>query len=122
VQVLFSLAGGPTDIEIVDYPRILTANALIDVDDLGVPRLVEGRLTLMRRARGIADGHTGRLWAQNLAGQRGGPAWPMWATGTPGPISPRSGCWRCVRRSMGLDLLPAIELVVAVASGKRGPD
>ena len=67
-----AIAGGRTDVELTDHIGILAANDLIDTDMLMTLRLIERWLSQVRRAHGIADGHVGRLWAQLLAGVRGG--------------------------------------------------
>jgi hypothetical protein len=73
-----AIAGGRNDIEIVDYPGLLLANALIDTDELGTLRLVEGWLGPSR------------------TGWRPGPVLPMPEPGTPRLIAPGGVCWPCV--------------------------
>ena len=56
----------------VDYPGLLLANGADRGRGTRPLRQIETWLSLVRRAHGITDGHVGRLWAQILAGTRGG--------------------------------------------------
>ena len=84
-------------------------------------RQVENWLGLVRRARGVADGHVGRLWAQILAGTRGGRT----LAGGSERRTAADVAWQrlmLLREAfMALGLLPALETVVAIAGGERGP-
>jgi hypothetical protein len=113
---------GRSDIELVDYPGILLANGFIDADELDTLRRVEGWLSLARRGRGISDGHVGRLWAQILAGTRGGRT-PT-AGGRTGHTAADSAWARLLELRAAFaefDLVAALEEVVAVAGGERAP-
>jgi hypothetical protein len=123
--VLAALQADPDagiDIEIIDPVGILHARGLIDADELASLRQVERWVTLVRRARGLADGCVDRLWAQLVAGQRGGHA--RAAGGGTGRTA-ADAAWSRLQELRAafarLDLLVALEAVVAVASGERGP-
>ena len=98
------------------------ARQLIDTDELVTLRLVEGWLGLVRRARGIADGSVGRLWNLILAGTgHGRPP----SAGERVGRTPADAVWARLlelrEAFTQLDLLLALEEVVAVAGGDLWP-
>ena len=101
------------NIEIVDYPGILLANGLSDADELATLRRIEMWLSIVRRARGLADGHVGRLWSMILAGTRGGRTpQPLGRTGRTGADIAWSRLIELREAFDQLDMLAAFELVV----------
>jgi hypothetical protein len=114
-------AGGRSDIELVDPLGILFANGMVDVDELATLRLIERWVGMARRARGLGDGHVGRLWAQLLSGARGGRS----VAPATGERTPADTAWRRLLQLHELfaeiDELPTLATIIMVCGGERGP-
>ena len=96
---------------------------MVEIDEVAILRTVERWVSVARRARGLGDGAVGRLWAQLLAGTRGGRT-----TAGSSRIGRTAGdrAWEwllALREYFGrFDLLPALEILIAVVGGERMPE
>ena len=115
--------GSSGPVELIDGIAVLYAHHLIDLDGLMVLRTIEVWLGRVRRARGLSGSGPGGLWAQIVAGQRGG-RWvsPMIDAHrrTPGDMA----WWRiCQIHNHFAEVrqLETLALVMAVAAGDHRP-
>jgi hypothetical protein len=115
-------AGERGDVEITDHIGILTANALIDVEELVTLRMIEAWIRLSRRTHVIGSMPVGGFWAAILSGQ-GGRRWVPPAIGADRGAGDHAWrrIWEIRDRFAAEGLLPALALVFKVAEGVAMP-